>query len=134
MAHGRGEMSRAVLEGVAFNLRLILDALESQGTTVPSVRLIGGGAKSDLWPQMLADVFARPIHLLALKAEATSWGAAVAGGMGIGLYRGWNMAQEQARVRAVVEPDTQNAARYAELAPLFQETYCALEPIYAKIR
>ena len=134
MAHGRAEMARAVLEGVAFNLRLILDALESQGTPVPSVRLIGGGAKSDLWPQMLADVFARPIHLLSLVAEATSWGAAVAGGVGVGLYRDWNMAQEQARVRAVVEPDAQNAARYAELVPLFQETYCALEPIYAKIR
>jgi len=134
MAHGRGEMARAVLEGVALNLRLILDALESQGTTVPSVRLIGGGAKSDLWPQMLADVFARPIHLLALKAEATSWGAAVAGGVGVGLYREWNMAQEQARVRAVIEPDTQNAARYAELVPLFQDTYRALEPIYARVR
>ena len=133
MAHGRGEMARAVLEGVAFNLRLILNALESQGTTVPSVRLIGGGAKSDLWPQMLADVFARPIHLLALKSEATSWGAAVAGGIGVGLYREWNIAQEQARVRAVVEPDAQNAARYAELIPLFQETYRALEPIYARL-
>jgi xylulokinase len=134
MAHGRGEMARAVLEGVAFNLRLILDALESQGTPVPSVRLIGGGAKSDLWPQMLADVFARPIHLLSLVAEATSWGAAVAGGVGVGLYCDWNMAQEQARVRAVIEPDAQNVARYAELVPLFQETYRALEPIYAKIR
>ncbi len=133
MAHGRAEMARSVLEGVAFNLRLILDALESQGTTVPSVRLIGGGAKSDLWPQMLADVFARPIHLLSLVAEATSWGAAVAGGVGVGLYRDWNMAQEQARARAVIEPDAQNVARYAELVPLFQETYCTLEPIYARL-
>ncbi len=60
MNHSRAEMTRAMLEGVCFNLRLILDALESQGAPIPSIRLIGGGAQSAVWRQMLADVFARP--------------------------------------------------------------------------
>ena len=67
MNHSRAALSRAVLEGVAFNLRLILDALESQGAALPTIRLIGGGARSPVWQQILADVFARPIQLLDLK-------------------------------------------------------------------
>jgi xylulokinase len=125
-------MMRAALEGVTFNLRLILDALESQGANIPAIRLIGGGAQSPLWRQIMADVLARPVYILDLTTEATSWGAAVAGGVGVGLYD-WNIAQEQARVKLAVEPDAANAARYAELLPLFVDTYRALEPIYARL-
>jgi len=132
MSHSRADMTRAVLEGVTFNLRLILDALESQGANIPAIRLIGGGAQSPLWRQMLADVFARPVYILDLITEATSWGAAVAGGVGVGLYD-WNIAKEQARVKLAVEPDAAKAARYAELLPLFVDTYRALEPIYARL-
>ncbi len=132
MSHSRADMTRAVLEGVTFNLRLILDALESQGAHLPAIRLIGGGAQSPLWRQIMADVFARPVVILDLTTEATSWGAAVAGGVGVGLYD-WNIAKEQARVKLAVEPDAANAARYAELLPLFVDTYRALEPIYARL-
>ena len=132
MNHSRAEMTRAMLEGVSFNLRLILDALESQGAPIPSIRLIGGGAQSAVWRQMLADVFARPVQILDLITEATSWGAAVAGGVGIGLY-GWSIAKEQARVQLTVEPNAGHVARYAELLPLFADTYRALEPIYARL-
>lgn len=133
ISHTRAAMTRAVLEGVAFNLRMILDALESQGAIIPSIRLIGGGAQGQLWRQILADVFAKPIQVLELVTEATSWGAAVAAGIGIGLYRDWNIAKEHARVKIVVEPNHANVARYADLYPLFQDTYRALEPIYAKM-
>jgi xylulokinase len=132
MSHSRAEMARAVLEGVAFNLRMILDALESQGAGIPAMRLIGGGAQSLLWRQILADVFARPVHILDLVAEATSWGAAVAGGVGVGLYD-WSIAKEQAQVKVAVEPNAANVARYADLLPLFAEVYRALEPVYARL-
>jgi xylulokinase len=122
-----------MLEGVSFNLRLILDALESQGTRIPSIRLIGGGAQSAVWRQMLADVFARPVQILDLITEATSWGAAVAGGVGVGLYSDWSIAKQQDRVQLTVEPNAGNVARYAELLNLFADTYRALEPIYARL-
>jgi xylulokinase len=133
MNHSRAEMTRAMLEGVSFNLRLILDALESQGTPIPTIRLIGGGAQSAVWRQMLADVFARPVQMLDLITEATSWGAAVAGGVGVGLYQDWSIAKEQARVQLTVEPNAGNVTRYAELLSLFADTYRALEPIYARL-
>lgn len=128
MSHTRAEMARAVMEGVSYNLRLILDALESQGAAIPSVRFIGGGAQSAVWQQMLADVLGKPIQLLELQAEATSWGAAVAGGIGAGIYRDWDIARAQARVTRVVEPNPENATRYRECVAQFAETYRRLNP------
>ena len=57
---------------------------------------------------------------------------AALGGAGVGLYD-WSLAKERARVKLAVEPDAANAARYAELLPLFVDTYHALEPICARI-
>jgi xylulokinase len=128
MAHARADLARAVMEGVAYNLRLILDALESQGAQLPAVRLIGGGAASSVWQQILADVFNKPIQLLELRAEATAWGAAVAGGIGVGVYRDWSIANAQAHVVRVIEPIAENVARYVERVARFAETYRALNP------
>jgi xylulokinase len=124
----RADMARAVMEGVTFNLRLILDALESQGAQIPAVRFIGGGARSPLWQQLLADVFNKPIELVQLNAEATSWGAAVAGGIGVGVYRDWSIANAQARVTRRIEPNQENVAQYVERVARFAETYRALYP------
>ena len=125
MNHGPAEMHRAVLEGVAFNLRLILDALSSHHQ-IHALRLIGGGARSAVWPRILADVLSRPLEMLELAAEATSWGAAVAGGVGIGLYPDWTIAKAQARVAAVIEPDPQRAADYTAISQNFVRAYQAL--------
>ena len=128
-SHGRAEMARATLEGVALNLKLILVALASQGARFPAIRLIGGGAKSFVWTQMLADVFNTPIHLLELNAEASAWGAAVVGGIGVGLYRDWNIANANARVTRVVAPQRERAEQYQALAARFEKVYRALEPL-----
>lgn len=133
MVNSRAEMARAVLEGVAFNLKMIVEALESQGQRIASIRLIGGGARSPVWSRILADVFDKPVHIPELVAEATSWGAAVAGGIGVGLYKDWAIAKEQTRIRTIVEPKPGEAARYEQIFPLFADTYRALEPIYNKL-
>ncbi len=127
MSHSRAALARAALEGVALNLRLILDALESQGAGLPAIRLIGGGAQSPVWQQILADVFARPIHLLDLQTEASSWGAAVAGGIGAGVYGGWEIAKARAEVKSVIDPVPAHVAVYAERLAVFTETYHALK-------
>jgi xylulokinase len=92
------------------------------------------GERSPVWPQILASTFDKPIHIPELVAEATSLGAAVAGGIGAGLYRDWGIAKEQTRIKAVVEPDPVQAARYAEVYPLFADTYRALEPVYNRLK
>ncbi len=133
MAHGRAEMARAVLEGVAFNLRTILQALTRQGAPVEALRVIGGGARSDLWRQILADVLDRPLLRTELSVEATALGAAMAGGVAVGLFDDYDVVRGLVHVAPGERPDPSVAARYAELYDVFAETYEALEPIYNRI-
>ena len=132
MQHSKPQMARAVFEGVAFGLRQILDSLREHAPDIDALRLIGGGGKSQLWPQILADVFDLPIHLLELKGEATSWGAAVTAGVGVGLYD-WSIAAERSQVVKIVAPNPANRQRYDELLGLFTESYLALAPVYAQL-
>jgi xylulokinase len=133
MSHGRAEMARAVLEGVAFNLRIILDALRDQGAPITVLRLIGGGARAPLWRQILADVFNLPLLRPRLLVEATSLGAAIAGGIGIGLYASYEVAAQLVQVEPGEEPRPEISSRYEELYPLFCETYASLVGVYDRI-
>ena len=132
MNHGKAEIARATLEGVAFNLGLILDALREQAPGISAMRFIGGGSRSPLWQQILADVFNLPIHVLALQGDATSWGAAVVAGVGVGIYD-WSMAAQGSRVECVVEPDPATAALYAGMGGLYAQVYAALKPLYPRL-
>jgi xylulokinase len=81
---------------------------------------------------VLADVFQVPIHMLELKGEATSWGAAVAAGVAIGQYD-WSIAAERSQVVEVVEPNAANTALYDELLAIYTASYEALVPIYGRL-
>jgi xylulokinase len=133
MPDSRAELARAVLEGVAFNLRAILDALRGQGVKVEAMRLIGGGAKSAVWRQILADVYNLPIVQLSLAAEATALGAAIAGGVGVGLYPDYSVAHQLIPATTAESPNPATQARYEALYELFQQSYAALEPIYERL-
>ena len=133
MAHGRAEMARAVLEGVALNLRIILDAFRQQGAPIRELRVIGGGARSPLWRQILADVLGLPLLRAQLAVEATSLGAAVAGGVGVGLFESYDVVHDLVKVDPAEEPRPDSVRRYDELYRLFNDTYGALAPIYDRI-
>lgn len=133
MAHGRAEMARAVLEGVGYNLRIILDAFRAQGAQIPALRLIGGGARSAVWRQILADIYDLPILRPKLMAEATALGAAVAGGVAVGIYGDYGVAAELVHTEPGERPDPARVARYGRLRAVFEATYAALEPIYDQI-
>jgi xylulokinase len=133
MSHGRAQMARAVLEGVALNLKMILDAFLEQGAEIEVMRLIGGGARSEVWRQILADVYGMPILRPALLTEATALGAAIAGGVGVGLFPDFRVARELVQVEEAEVPDAGAQADYAQLYPLFQETYRALESTFERL-
>jgi xylulokinase len=133
MAHGRPEVTRAVMEGVAFNLHSILEALRAEHVRASAMRLIGGAARSPVWRQILADVLGLPILLPALPAQATSLGAAIAGGVGVGLYPDFGVAHKFIQVAEAERPISALQACYADLYPLFLETYRALEPVFDRL-
>ena len=133
MPHGQAEIARAVLEGVAFNLGLILEALRVQKVQVNRLLLIGGGARSAVWRQILADVLDLPIWLPALATEATALGAVVAGGVGVGLFEDFSVVDRLVSPRQAEHPQPANHQYYAALLDLFRQTYEALNPIFTKL-
>ena len=131
--HTRADLTRAVLEGVVFGLRTILETFEQQGVTPAEVRVIGGTARSRLFCQIQADVFQRPILRTQLLEEATSLGAAIAGGIGVGIFENFLVAEELVQIAEVFRPRPEYVAPYAQLYAIFKDSYEALVPIYEKL-
>jgi xylulokinase len=133
MPHGQAECARAVLEGVAFNLGLILEALQTQELQPNRLLLIGGGARSAVWRQILADVLDLPVWLPALTTEATALGAVVAGGVGVGLFSDFNVVDRLVSPHEAEHPEPVRHQQYAVLLGFFREAYEALNPIFGKL-
>ncbi|MEO1663125.1 MAG: xylulokinase [Chloroflexota bacterium] len=131
--HTRAHMFRAVLEGVTMNLRVILDAFRNQGTQIEAMRVIGGGAQGRVWNQIMADLYGMPVHRLAILEEATSMGAALVGGVGVGLYPSFSMIDTMNEIASTVQPNPVTQATYEQMYPVFNRMYDALEPIYNDI-
>lgn len=131
--HTRADMVRAVLEGVTMNLRVILESLRAQGAQINAMRVIGGGARGRFWNRIMADVYGVPVQRLAILEEATSMGAALAGGIGVGLYPDFSMIYSMNRVVEEIQPDPAAQAVYARVYPIFEAAYHALVPVYDMI-
>ncbi len=130
MSHTRADIIRATLEGITLNLRVIMEAFESQGAKIDSMRAIGGGASGRVWRQIMADIYGKPILRPALLAEATSLGAALAGGVGIGLFKDFSIAEKLTPIVDVIQPNPALKPLYDRIYALFNRTYAALEPLY----
>lgn len=125
--HRHVDLLRAVLEGVAFNLRVIIEAFVSQGASIPVLRLIGAGARSPVWNQIMADIFGIPVQRLSVSEEATSMGAAVTGGVGLGIWKDFSQVDRMLQVLSEATPREECRDLYDELYDVFNETYGALE-------
>ena len=133
LKHGRAHMVRAVMEGVAFNMRLVADAFSEQGVRFDRVRMIGGGARSGTWRQIFADVLERPVATLTFMEEATSVGAAIAGGVGIGLYTSIEEAVRIVKETGSNAPDPSRSQAYRGHGAAFRKCYEQLVPIFSML-
>jgi xylulokinase len=112
--HGPAHVYRAVLEGIALEQRSHLEGLETAVGRLDELVLLGGGSKSDLWCQVMADVTGRRV-LRAGTAEATALGAAMLASVACGPHQDLDEAAgSMTRLGARFEPGS-NAARYATL-------------------
>jgi xylulokinase len=119
--HGRAELVRAVLEGVIFSCYDAYRPLVDLAGDPAHIILAGGGARSPLWQQIVADVFGRPVQPLT-TAEQSALGAAWLAGAGIDRLA-VTSAGSWARYGPVVEPDTNRHARYQHLFSLYRSAY-----------
>ncbi|MCX6030347.1 MAG: FGGY family carbohydrate kinase [Chloroflexi bacterium] len=84
LGHSRDHMARAVMEGTAFELRWAVDEMRSAGVAVAELTMVGGAARSSVWPQIVADVLDVPVTLPAMK-DAAARGAAILAAVGAGI-------------------------------------------------
>ncbi len=133
LVHKQAHFTRAVLEGVAFGLRDSLEILKAMGVALEQLRITGGGAKSPLWRQIIAEVFGQSVHTLQAE-EGPAFGVALLAGVGTGIWESVPCACE-AVVRLAEEtiPHSERIRAYEQVYTRYRQLYPALKPIYQQI-
>jgi xylulokinase len=126
LRHDTGALARAVLEGVAFGLRDSLDLLSELDAGISTARVSGGGARAQLWLQIVASVLELPLERVAVD-EGAAFGAAILAGVAAGVWADVHTgALATVRVRDTVEPVPDWVAAYRCQRQRFREMYPAL--------
>ena len=109
----RGEIIKGMLEGTAFECLSLVERADSAGLGIDALRVLGGGARSEAWLQLLADVLDRPLECTAMDRPAPL-GAAIMAGVGTGLFASADEGvRRTVRITAQIGPDAERAAAYA---------------------
>lgn len=132
-AHGREHLIRAVLEGVAYSQRECVDVFRELGVTVEDMAVTGGGGKSPLWRQMLADLYGCPVSTLRTD-EGPALGAALLAGVGAGVYGSVEEASEAAVHKDLaLQPDEAAARAYEPYYRLYKKLYLDLKEDFSAL-
>jgi xylulokinase len=129
LRHQGPHLVRALLEGVAFSLRQIVEAMEEVGATADDWIISGNGLASPLWRQILADILGRPLLRGSDEnsAERAGVGAAIQGGIAAGLFKGYEEAKQFVPVfDQVTEPNQERAQSYQQAFARYREIYPSL--------
>jgi xylulokinase len=131
--HDKPHLVRSVLEGVAYGLRDLLELVRDFGLSIEQVRASGGGARSELWRQILADVFATELVTINVT-EGAAYGAALLASVGAGIYPSVEEACE-ATIHIVTrtEPKPEHVKFYGAYYPVYRSLYAALKPAFDSV-
>jgi xylulokinase len=131
LAHTRDHMTRAILEGSAFALRDILDAMKNAGLDVARLTIVGGGAKGPLWRQIKADVTGLPVRV-PTSIETTATGAAILAAVASGVRASIVDAVEAfvSYRPDVHEPNPETSELYEDAYGRYRSVYEALRPVF----
>jgi xylulokinase len=122
--HSRGDVYRALLEGVALEQAMTTNQVDTATSRITHFAAVGGGSRSDLWCQILADASARDVKRLE-TAEASALGAAMAAAKGVGWYSTVPAASKamSGKPSRTFRPRTKEVRRYAELLEIYAELW-----------
>jgi xylulokinase len=133
--HGRGHMTRAVLEGVSFGLKDSFTLIQSAGLgEIKQVRASGGGTKGALWRQILASVLEAELVTAGGTSEGAAFGAALLAGVGAGAWSDVSAAcKATIKISGSTNPDSAQSEAYRKAYPLYRELYPALKPAFDRM-
>ena len=133
LRHGRGHMTRAVLEGVSFGLKDSFTLIQNAGLgEIKQVRASGGGTKSALWRQILASVLGAEL-VTVNTTEGAAYGAGLLAAVGAGAWPDVPSACKEAiKITGSIQPDPAQAEAYRKAYQLYRELYPALKPSFEK--
>jgi len=133
LEHDAAHAFRAVMEGVAYNVRWLTSAVERLiGQPFPSLNFIGGGARSELWGQIFSDVLNRPIHQVQEPTWAIVRGAAFAGLLALG-HTDLATVARCVKISRTYTPSPENRQVYDELFQVFLRAYKVNRPLFKKL-
>lgn len=134
VGHHRESLVRAVFEGVCFNYRWILDRLRHDfAVDLPDLRVVGGGARSAVWMQVLADVTNRRVETVRDPQDAGAVGAALAAAVGLGIHPDVGFLRDLIEVEAEYLPREGPAPEYDFLFDEYRDAYRRLRGLYRKV-
>ena len=125
--HTRADMVRAVYEGVAQELNLCVQVLRDNGISADEIILSGGGMRSRIFSDIFPSVFGAHTRLHLNPLEATSHGAAIAAGVGVGIWKSFADAAKTVKTGAESLPDEDMRKAYAKQEKIFQKLYALLK-------
>ena len=130
LSHGKPHFVRAIMESVAYMLKRNLDIVEELGGSVSEVRSLGGGARSDLWLQIKANVLQKPVRRVAAP-EAACLGVAMLASVAVGVYPDLGEAnRHMVQLGQTVWPDPDSRSVYLEGYHRYLELYDRLTPMF----
>ena len=127
--HGQAHVYRAILEAVAYGFRHHVDVLDERELPVTRVLAADGGAKSDVWMQITANVLGRPVQRLA-SHPGSSLGAAFVAGMGVGVFDAWTDIERYVELSRPFEPEEAAVDVYDRLYPVYRTAYERLKDVF----
>ncbi len=132
-SHGRGHVTRAILEGVAFSLKDTFSLFDEMQVPVRNIRLGGGGARSALWRQIQADVYADQVEILAAE-EGAAYGAALLAGVGTQFWSSVEDACDAVvKVQQRITPDPKVTQALKRQYDHYRRLYPALKPLFTQM-
>jgi xylulokinase len=133
LSHTKAHFARAVMEGVAYHLRWICEALERQGLGVEVLNAIGGGSTSPVWTQIISDVTGRQLKVVKHPLEAGAMGAALTVAVGLGVYPSVEAIDDLIQISRTVTPDSRYQGRYNDLYQEYRTVYQSLAPVFRNL-
>jgi len=133
LAHDSSDIIRAIMEGVAFTIRNVVEIFEEKSSEINMIKMIGGGCMNVVWRQIVADVLGKELQIPEHPVESASLAIAIASGVGCGMYKDYNALEKLLKVSTIVKPNAYNHKSYLKIYQLQKNLWRRLDDFYKEL-